>query len=222
MNHLTVDGLQEKNNKLIGDAVRKLKLVRVTQVLNFCESAWKEYWFRSIGFEAADKISKESAEFGTKVHKLVEQDLLEPVGLEVTPEGQCAAKILSYIKEYRIVPLFHVWPDSLEVEVSDKKLGLIGHFDMAALICGEAYIVDFKTSNKMRKSFPLQKAAYAKMANKMFGVKINKGLTIRSHWNKEKQGVEFEVRRIGLNSRLAWTCGSTLIGAKNNDTYFYK
>ncbi len=180
------------------------KLIRVTSVLSWVESAWKEYWFRSIGFEAADKISKESAEFGTKVHKLVEQDLLEPVGLEVTPEGQCAAKILSYIKEYRIVPLFHVWPDSLEVEVSDKKLGLIGHFDMAALIDGHPYIVDFKTSNKMRKSFPLQKAAYAKMANKQFKVKIDRGLTIRSHWNKETQSVDFEVKTYDNLIKMYW------------------
>ncbi len=65
---------------------------------------------------------------------------------------------------------------------------------MAALVDGQPCIVDFKTSNKMRKSFPLQKAAYAKMANAQLGVKIDRGLTIRSHWNKEKQEVEFEVK----------------------------
>lgn len=175
--------------------MKKPKLIRVTSVLSWIESAWKEYWFRQVGFEAADKITKESSEFGTRVHKLIEGCLLNTeVLLPLSPEVSCAAKVLNYLTDNNITPLLGTWEKSLEIEVSDKKLGLIGHFDMAALVDGVPCIVDFKTSNQMRKSFPLQKAAYAKMANKMFGVKIDDGITIRSHWNKEKQEVEFEVR----------------------------
>ncbi len=171
------------------------KLIRVTSVLSYVESAWKEYWWRSVGFEAADKISKESAEFGTKVHGLVEGHFKGNTILScVLPEERCAFNIIDFIRGNSIEPLMGTWQESMEIEVKDKRLGLIGHFDMAALVDGQPCIVDFKTSNKMRKSFPLQKAAYAKMANKQLGVKIDRGLTIRSHWNKETQSVDFEVK----------------------------
>ncbi len=173
------------------------KLIRVTSVLGWVESAWKEYWWRSVGFEVADKISKDSAEFGTKVHKYIETALCtKDMAFEPTPEQLCAVKVLNYISDNKMEPLIEgdLWKASLEIEVKDTKLGLIGHFDMAALVDGQPCIVDFKTSNKMRKSFPLQKAAYAKLANKQLGVKIDRGLTIRSHWNKETQEVDFEVK----------------------------
>lgn len=173
------------------------KLVRVTSVLSYVESAWREYWWRKVGFEAADEISKESAEFGTKVHKHVETTLLSnSISYDITtPEGKCAQEIINYLTINKIAPLLGSYKDSLEIEVRDKKLGLIGHFDMAALVDGVPTVIDFKTSNKMRKSFALQKAAYAKMLNKAQGeFEVHQGLTIRSHWNKETQKVEFETK----------------------------
>lgn len=171
------------------------KLVRVTEVLDYVESKWKEYWWRSVGFENADKISRESASFGTIVHGLVEGHLKGNTLLnEELPEHKCAFKILDYIRDNQVAPFFSTWDKSLEVEVKDKRLGLVGHFDMIAKINGKPCIVDFKTSKKMRKSFPLQKAAYAKMSEKKFKIKIDDGLTIRSHWNQDKQQVDFEVK----------------------------
>ena len=174
---------------------RSYQPIRVTSVLDFVESKWKEFWWRKVGFEAADKVSRESSEFGSKVHKLVEGVLKDELKLSIEselPEDQCAIEIILWLDKNNVKPLFETYAKSLEIEVKDEELGLIGHFDMAAEINGKPYIVDFKTSNKMRKSFPLQKAAYAKMANKMFGVKIDDGVTLRSHWDKEKQTVEFE------------------------------
>lgn len=175
--------------------MREYKPIRVTSVLDFVESKWKEYWWRKVGFEAADKIGKDSAEFGTRVHKLVEQALMEQItGSEQVNEARCSNVILGWLLCNSVTPLFGSYEKSLEIKVEDKKLGLIGHFDYAALVDGVPTIVDFKTSNQMRKSFPLQKAAYAYMANKMFGCKIDQGLTIRAHWNKETQQVEFETK----------------------------
>ncbi len=176
--------------------MRKLNLIRVTSVLSYVESAWKEHWLRAVGFAAADKISRDSSEFGTKVHQLIENSLITPeIIFNDDDRWKCAEKVLHYIATAQIQPLINnSWKDSLEVEVKDEKLGLIGHFDLAALVDGEPCIVDFKTSKSMRKSFPLQKAAYAKMANKQLGLKIDRGMTIRSHWNKETNEVDFEVK----------------------------
>ncbi len=170
--------------------------MRVTSVLSFVESQWKEFWWRKVGFEAADKITKDSSEFGTRVHKLIETMLKGPIGecKGGTPETECAAAVVNYLLENKITPLFGTYEKSLEIEVKDEKLGLIGHFDYAALVDGQPCIVDFKTSKSMRKSFPLQKAAYAKMANRQFGSVIDNGLTIRSHWDAEMQTVEFEAK----------------------------
>lgn len=173
---------------------KESKLIRVTTVLDFVESKWKEFWWRKVGFEVADKVSRESASFGTGVHNHVEAFLKDECGYpsEPNPSEKCASAILTYLDSRKITPLFDTYKDSLEVEVKDKELGLIGHYDYAALVDGKPTIIDFKTSNQMRKSFPLQKAAYAKMATNQLGITINDGLTIRAHWNKEKQEVDFE------------------------------
>ncbi len=178
--------------------MRQYKPIRVTTVLSWVESAWKEYWFRNAGFEAADKITKESSEFGTRVHTLVGELLCgeESGGLDIhSPEGQCASAILGYLGKIGAVPHNKNWKESLEITVEDKKLGLIGHLDLLIKIpSGEAIMIDFKTSKQMRKSFPLQKAAYAKMLKSQEGVIVDRGLTIRAHWDEEKQVVDFEVK----------------------------
>lgn len=185
----------------------KKPLVRVTEVLGYVESAWKEWWWRKVGFEAADKVSRESAAFGTLVHKKIEKDLKNQAKVPVDsqlPEDQCASVILRWLNENKIRPLFDSYFNSLEIEVKDKQQGLIGHFDYAGVYKDQAYIIDFKTSNKIRKSFPLQKAAYAKMATKQFGIQIDNGLTIRAHWDKEKQCVDFETKEYKNLAKKYW------------------
>ncbi len=183
---------------------KEYKPIRVTSVLDYVESKWKEFWWRKVGFEAADKISKESAAFGTEVHKKIGDNLLGNPHFDDSPSSLCAHAVWSWLTVEGYTPLFLDVNSSLEVEVEDGKLGLIGHFDYAAQKDGIAYIIDFKTSNKMRKSFPLQKAAYAKMANKQFTVDIDTGITIRAHWNKEVKLVEFEVKQYDNLIRKYW------------------
>lgn len=185
----------------------KRKPIRVTSVLSFVESAWKEYWFRKVGFEEADRVSEESSSFGTRVHKLIEGALKGEIKIEVSsvvPEEQCAVDIIMWLEQNNVKPLFETYDKSLEIEVSDKTLNLTGHFDYATLVNGVPTIIDFKTSNKMRKSFPLQKAAYAKMASKQLGIKIDDGITLRAHWDKEAQAVEFEVKHYDNLTKKYW------------------
>lgn len=186
---------------------KERKPVRVTAVLSFVESAWKEYWFRSIGFEAADKITKESSAFGTSVHKKIEQALKNEIVLHPEsndPEDLCAVAAIMYLEEQGFKPLFDTYDASMEIEVEDKDLGIIGHFDYAAIKNNRPYIVDFKTSKAMRKSFPVQKAAYAVMANNQLNSSIDDGVTIRVHWNKETQEVEVEGKEYSGLTSFYW------------------
>lgn len=177
--------------------MRKRKPIRVTSVLSFVESEWKQWWWRKVGFEVADKITEESSAFGTRVHKLIEGILKDEVKVDIdseVPEEKCAIEVVLWMEQNKMKPFTNdSYAESLEVEVEDKKLNLIGHFDFVAEWKGKSYIVDFKTSNKMRKSFPLQKSAYAKMLSKN-SICVDDGLTIRSHWDAEKKAVEFEVK----------------------------
>lgn len=154
--------------------MKKLKgYSRVTTVLGWLNSAWKEYWYRKAGFEAADKISKESQEIGKLVHSFIELYLntgAEPV---LGNEGRCAAIIIQWLKENVVKPLY------IEQELKDIKLKLVGHCDLIVETDGEQVIIDYKTSKKIDKSYALQLAAYAHMANKQLGTKINKGIILR-------------------------------------------
>ncbi len=167
---------------------KEQKLARVTSVLGFLNSAWKEYWWRKVGFTQADIVSRESQEIGKKVHKLIETRL---IGNESFPvdgrEAECAVIVVTWLREKQIKPLY------LEQELKDTKIGLIGHCDLIAEIAGEQVIIDYKTSKKIDKSYALQLAAYAHMANKQLGTKITKGIILRVDKDPQAE-IQLEVK----------------------------
>lgn len=149
--------------------------IRVTEVLDFVNSKWKEHWWRKVGFEKADAVSKQSRELGTKVHKVIE-DYLNNC-LEIEQHGELELElgdlVIQWLETNQIKPLY------IEFTLEDKKLGLIGHVDLIAEYNKEPVVIDWKTSKKHGVEFALQKAAYAKMANKQLGLNIKKGITVR-------------------------------------------
>jgi hypothetical protein len=172
--------------------MKKASLIRVTTVLSFLDSHWLQFWYKSVGIEEAERISKESASFGTGVHKLVEEYLtqgIEKVDTIVTTNArqlECAGHIINWLKEIKAKPL-HVEP-----KLEDKKLGLCGHADLIAEIDGNIWVIDYKTSKKVSLTYPLQLSAYAAMASKQFGLKINNGAIVRVP-NDPKADPQFEV-----------------------------
>lgn len=155
--------------------MKKKRPIRVTEVLDFVNSKWKEYWYRHVGFEKADRISKESREFGTKVHKIIEDHLNGCLQIEDYSELELevADLIIKWLEENNVKTLH------TELELENPKLNLVGHADFIGELGSEAVVIDWKTSKEHRTEFPLQKAAYAKMANDKLGLKINKGITLR-------------------------------------------
>lgn len=160
---------------------------RVTTVLSSLNCAWLEWWWRKNGFEACDKIRDASTDFGKKVHKLIEEDLAREHNCNLiakTKEEQCAFKVTDwfYHSGNSFKPLY------LEQELKDTNLKLIGHCDLIAEINGEQVVIDYKTSKKIDKSYALQLAAYAHMANKQLKTSITKGIILRV--DKETQELE--------------------------------
>ena len=149
-------------------------LARVTSVLGWLDSAWKEYWWKKVGFEAAERVSRESQEVGKKVHSLIERYVRgDHSELPPTREGVCASHVIQWLAENRVKPLY------IEQELIDKALGLVGHCDLIAEIDSENVILDYKTSKKVSRSYSLQLAAYAFMANKQLKTQITKGIILR-------------------------------------------
>ncbi len=108
---------------------KEQKLARVTSVLSFLNSAWLQYWYRKVGFQEADRISRESQEFGKAVHRFAEgyfKTVLEQKADEeiyALREGQCGNNLITWFDENKVKPLY------LEQELKDTKIGLIGHCD---------------------------------------------------------------------------------------------
>lgn len=176
--------------KISTDKVKreKSKYIRVTTVLGFLDSAWKEYWYKGLAkkcsnpFEEADRIGDESAAFGTAVHKIVEDYLLGKDVGEFWIDDRahvCAGTLIKWIKEVGATPLMIEGKPAIEFEVKSDELGLIGHFDGVFLIAGTLWLIDWKTTSKLRKTHPLQKAAYAKMLQMQYGITVNDGATLR-------------------------------------------
>lgn len=169
--------------------MKKPSYIRVTSVLSAVDAEWVKYWYKSVGVEEAERISRESAEFGSRVHSIVQRTLegtLDSYVSVVPREHECAGHILKWLQEQGVKPLY------IEQELIDKKLGLIGHCDLIGEINGHNYLIDFKTSKKVGKSYPLQLAAYSYMAEKQFKIKIDNGVIVRTP-NDPKAEPQFEV-----------------------------
>lgn len=131
-------------------------------------------------YAEAERIGRETAEFGTCVHKIIENHLTnkEDATIYTARKNECANHVIQWLKETKAELVDIGGIPSIEFEVVDDDLKLIGHFDGLFKINGTLWIVDYKTASKMKKEFPLQKAAYAKMLEK-YGLDVNDGVTIR-------------------------------------------
>ena len=159
---------------------------RVTSVLSALNSSWLEFWWRKNGFEACDKIRDDSTAFGKKVHSYIEDYVRDGKVPPAGREGTCALAVIKWLSDNKVKPLH------LEVELKDSKLRLVGHADLLCEIDGEQIVLDYKTSKKVSKDYALQLSAYAHMANKQLGTKIDKGIILRADKDPEKE-VQLEV-----------------------------
>lgn len=168
---------------------------RVTSVLGYLTAEWLQYWWRSKGFEECDRVRDEATTYGKKVHKFVEEFVAKSIyPSSETVEGQRAITICRWLAENKVVPLGY------EVEVKDSKLKLIGHFDLLAEIGGEKYVVDYKTSKKVDKTYALQLSAYSYLIKKTLKLDVNKGIILRI----DKVSGELEVVKYE-NLKPFWT-----------------
>ena len=149
------------------------KYPSVTTVLSGYKKEGIIQWRKRIGEEQANKISTQASRRGTKVHKLCENYLNNEDAIfeSYTPDNIVMFK--------SIQPIL----DELEVVYAQERtlfshhLKTAGRVDCVGKFRGKPHIIDFKTSNKLKKwewidNYFMQGAAYSVMWEEMTGIPI--------------------------------------------------
>ena len=168
-------------------------------------------WRKRVGDEEANRVSKESAGLGTKVHDAIEKHILgESVTFGTNMVSVMAKEMSDLVINEGLANVDEVW---------GTEIGLIapglyaGTTDCVGIHQGDEAIIDFKTSKKIKKEewiqdYYLQCCAYAMAHNEMYGTNIRKGVILMvSRDNKFKefviQGDEFDSYCEKWTNRLA-------------------
>lgn len=173
------------------------ELLRVTEINSFVNSSWYKYWVKSTGSVAeCDRISKESSDFGTAVHRVVESFLLEKQAPTVTERQQfCGNLMIEWCKQTDFKPLIINGKKCIEYTLISKKLGYIGHTDVIGTFgnASTPYVCDWKTSKEIKLENILQLAAYAHALKEQDGIDCNDGVIIRTPSDPNAK-VQFEAK----------------------------
>lgn len=135
-------------------------------------------WRKRVGEEAANRISKESAGLGTKVHNALEKYALGE-------EWDCfGTNMVSKLAKSMTHSMVNTGFDKVD-ELWGVEVGLIaegvyaGTADAIGIHDGKQSIIDFKTAKKIKKrewitDYFLQGAAYMLAHDEMFGTNIER------------------------------------------------
>lgn len=133
-------------------------------------------WRKRVGDAEANRISKEAAGLGTKVHNALEKYVLnEEYDIKGNNHISIMAKnMLDEMIDKGLSQVDEIW--GVEVALIAKGL-YAGTSDAVGMFNGVESIIDFKTSKKIKKrewieDYFMQGCAYALAHNEMFGTNI--------------------------------------------------
>lgn len=159
----------------------------VTTILDATKSEEKKQalaaWKQRVGEHQARQIVTEAAGRGTRMHKFLEQyiaedTMKEPGSNPYSQQSHCMAQLI--VSEY-------LQPNVTEfygTEVGLYYPGLYaGTTDCVALWQGELSIIDFKQTNRTKKTewiddYFIQTCAYAMAHNEIYGTQIRQGVIL--------------------------------------------
>lgn len=142
-------------------------------VTTILEAYYKGYgfheWLKQVGYNA-DEILKKAGEQGSNVHALIDNYLqgfpvswLDDNGkmLYTLNEWQMFTKFVEFWTTFKPEKIVH------EFGIVDDVLKFGGTIDFVGKINGEMWLIDWKTSNYIHKTYELQIAAYATIWNRL-------------------------------------------------------
>ncbi len=135
------------------------------------DKSWLEGWRRAVGEEEADRIMRQAARHGTKMHLLMERYLSNEAIGKILPHEWMAFGFLKEVLDEHVGEVYGVelglWSDTL------KSAGTADGF---VLWDGRASVLDLKNLYSVRDKFEdelhhhfLQATAYSMMALEMYG-----------------------------------------------------
>lgn len=172
------------------------KVPSVTTVLSATKDmTFLREWKKRVGEDKANEIVRRSINYGTGMHKLLENYILK--GEE--PKGNIfTVAMTKKIINNGLPKLDEIW--GVEVSVYADRL-YAGTTDLVGVHSGADSIVDFKNARTRRKpewveDYKLQLCAYGCAHDEMFGTKIRKGVIMLCTQDVEYQefiieGAEF-------------------------------
>lgn len=124
-------------------------------------------WLKELGFNA-EIVLKKAGEQGTNVHRIID-NLLKGEHISWTNEkGTPAYTMDEWMMALRFERFWKTYKPTLianETTLLSTELGFGGTIDTVCQIEGKTWLVDYKTSNAIHKTYEMQLAAYAMMWN---------------------------------------------------------
>ena len=155
----------------------------VTTVTGLLNREWLKKWKKAVGEEKANKISRKASTRGTRYHHLQEDFLNNNLTEERLKEATPLDLYMFNQTKELTSKLGDIY--MLEGSMFSNKLEMAGRVDCVASFANRVSVIDFKTSTRRKspsqvKSYFLQETAYATMFEEMYGVPIERIVTIVS------------------------------------------
>jgi hypothetical protein len=160
---------------------------------------WRAFLSNRTALKEADRISRESTEFGKGVHHIAEsQSFGRPVGdawldekgtRHPLTERQkfCGSLIVNWCNQAQVKPLMvagetGITMPAIELELVSETHKLTGHPDLINTFGDDptVWVTDWKTSKECRIEYILQLAAYAEMFYEKYKIESQNGVIIRT------------------------------------------
>ncbi len=156
-------------------------------------------WLKNNG-KNADRILKEAGEQGSNVHNAIE-DFLNGKEISWFING----KEQYTLNEWKMITRFMDFYDTLvdsfdavEAQVFSEKWLIGGTIDFVCTIGGQRWMIDFKTSNAIYKTYQLQLAIYKQVWEENTKVQIDRygvlWLNASTRTKKDFQGVGWQIK----------------------------
>lgn len=141
----------------------------VTTVLNAYPKGYHLLeWMKKNG-EDSDRILNEAAEQGSNVHNAIEEFLSGKTITWIDDEGRESFTLKEWQMICKFMDFYHNVESVEQVEMMlfSKKHRIGGTLDLVCVINGEKWLIDFKTSNGIYKTYELQLAIYKEVYEDM-------------------------------------------------------
>ena len=179
-NRLQFDGELKQINFLYRRVYQRSEGVyypSVTTILQYMpKNKFFEMWLKDVGHNA-DLIMRRAGKEGTQVHEAIETllDGEELHWMDDYGNAKYNEKVWEMINKF--VDFWTTYkPELISTEefVYSDEYRYAGTADLVCKLDGETWLIDFKTSNSLHKSYDLQLASYAKALGEAKGIEIER------------------------------------------------